>query len=185
MIPQIPSIGIERAHRTLRGAADFLGSGLGMSQWTPARGRYRAKVIGNGLRELDRFLNILLDEVALAAGWPSADVRALARLHNTGLKLDAVCLRLGMQRYDQARLRALGRCRATLFYCDGLVRKGDTRHVPSLTMGWPEDTASEGTAAELPIGEYLSITGDQIAWICRFYARIGGELAQIGLLASV
>ncbi|NIJ35285.1 hypothetical protein [Sphingomonas oligoaromativorans] len=180
VIAHTPSIGIERAHLTLRDAAAFLGSGLGRSQWTPVRGRYRAKMIGNGLRELDRFLNILLDEVALAAGWPSADVRALTRLHNTGLKLDAVCVRLGMQRDDQARLRALGRCRDTLFYCDGRVQRGDTRHMPRLTMGWPEDTISEGAAADLPVGDYLAITADQIAWVCRFYARIGGELAQMG-----
>lgn len=180
IIVQTPSIGIAQAHQTLLNAARFLGSSLGRSARVPIEGRYRARVVGNGLRELDRFLSILLDESATAAGWDAGELRMLARLRNTSAKLSSVRASLGLEASDEPRLRALGRCRDLLFHCDGVVRRGDTRDMQSLTPGWPID-GRDGLDAALQIGERLTVSPAELSWICAFYVRIGNELAAANL----
>ncbi len=135
-------------------------------------------MIGNGLRELDRFLSVLLDEVVLAAGWGDADLRMFGRLRNTANKWEAISVRLGLPTHDLARLRALGRCRGSLFYCDGVVRRGDTRQGRTLTLGWPTDGEDSGADVVLTLGECLAIGPAELAWVCAFYTRIGNDLAQ-------
>lgn len=171
VIAQNHVIGIEQAHLTLLNAARFFGSPGG----APMEGRYRAKVIGNGLRELDRFLSVLLDELAMAAGWNAADLRALARLRNTSIKLDTVCTRLGIDAVGWESLRALGRCRDALFHCGGTVRRGDTRHAQALTLIWPTGTGG-GAGAMIRIGELLSVGPAQLFWVGALYIRIGNDL---------
>ena len=177
VIPRTPSIGIDQAHRTLCNAAAFLGAGPPSTDIDPPGVRYPAKVLGNGLRELDRFLSVLLDEIATEAGWNAEDLAPLARLRNTANKLEAVCLRMRMEPRYAARLRALGRCRDMLFHCGGVVRRGDDRHAVTLTLGWPDDRA-EGLARVLPIGERLAVSPADLAWVCAFYVRIGDGLLQ-------
>ena len=177
-IPHPRSIGIEQAHRTLCNAARFLGSGLSDAGPTPIDGRYRAKVIGNGLRELDRFLSVLLDEVALAAGWERADLQRLANLRNTANKLGVIHGWLGRPMHDLPRLRALGRCRDCLFYCNGVVRRGDERRTASMTVGWPADARGDAAGVRLALGENLAVSPADLAWVCAFYDRIAGDLVE-------
>lgn len=177
-IPHPRSIGIAHAHRTLRNGTRFLGAGLNHAGLAPIDGRYRAKVIGNGLRELDRFLSVLLDEVALAAGWELPDLRRLANVRNTANKLALVHDRLGRSADDLSRLRALGRSRNCLFHCDGVVRRGDERHAASMTVGWPADVRGNGAGAQLALGESLAVTAADLAWVCAFYDRLAVELVE-------
>ena len=155
----------------------FFGAGPSSPGSDPGRARYPAKVLGNGLRELDRFLNILLDEVAAGAGWSAEDLAPLARTRNTPNKLAAVSLRMNIPAGHDVRLRALGRCRDTLFHCNGIVRRGDRRHGTTLTLGWPSE-ARGGLSRELQIGEHLSLSAADLAWICDFYVRIGDSLLE-------
>jgi hypothetical protein len=177
-IARYSSIGVGQAHRTLLAASRFLGSGLACSNGAAIAGRYRAKVLGNGLRELDRFLSVLLDEVAWAAGWDGAEHLALVRLRHTADKLGHVRSRPGVTDGDVARLRALAHCRNILFHCNGLVRRGDTRHAASLTLGWPAN-ADEGQAATiLRVGERLAVSPAELLWVCALYCRIGDALVR-------
>lgn len=132
-------------------------------------------MIGNGLRELDRFLSILLDEIAAEAGWSAEDLVPLARIRNTPNKLEAVCLRMNIDIGQDVRLRALGRCRDALFHCGGLVRRGDHRHAETLTLGWPRDSL-QAAPRVLRMGERLSVSPADLAWICAFYVSIGDNL---------
>lgn len=177
-IPHPRSIGIAQAHRTLRNGTRFLGAGLGHGGPAPIGGRHRAKVIGNGLRELDRFLSVLLDEVALAAGWERADLRRLANVRNTANKLATVHRWLGRPTDDLPRLRALGRSRDCLFHCNGVVRRGDERRMASMTVGWPADVRGDGAGVRLGLGERLAVTPADLAWVCAFYDRIAAGLVE-------
>ncbi len=135
-------------------------------------------MIGNGLRELDRFLSVLLDEVALATGWERAALRRLANVRNTANKFAAVHGWLGRPIDDLPRLRALGRNRDCLFHCNGVVRRGDERRASSMTVGWPIDASSDGTGARLALGESLAVSPADLAWVCAFYERIAGDLVE-------
>ncbi|WP_019832693.1 hypothetical protein [Sphingomonas sp. PR090111-T3T-6A] len=175
VIPRISSIGSDQAYSTLCTAALFFASGRDSPGINSVPPRYPSKVAGNGLRELDRFLNILLDEVAAEAGWSAEDLLLLARIRNTPNKLEKVCLRMNIEAGHDVPLRALGRCRDTLFHCGGVVRRGDDRDAQTLTLGWPNGLG--GTVAHvLRIGDQLSLSPADLAWISRFYIHIGDLL---------
>jgi hypothetical protein len=137
-------------------------------------GPHRSRVIGNGLRELDRFLNVLLDEVAAATGWVRADLQRLGRQRNTANKLGAVYGATTLPPDLLPRLRALARNRDCLFYNDGWVRRGDTRAASAMTTGWPAPSGEDGLA--IALGERLFVCEDTLAWICDLYRRIADDL---------
>lgn len=138
---------------------------------------YPAKVIGNGLRELDRFLSVFLDEFAAAGGWTSEDLVSLARIRNTPNKLEAICFRMNTETGHDTRLRALGRCRDALFHCGGLIQRGDHRHSRIFTLGWPGDAAG-GAPKVLDLGERFSVSAADLAWICAFYVSIADDIVR-------
>jgi hypothetical protein len=142
-------------------------------------GRYRAKVMGNGLRELDRFLNLLIDAVSDARGLP---VRPGQR--NTANKLGAYRAAMALPHRDEARLRALGRSRDCLFHCEGHVRRGDRRDDPAMTLGWPERDARNAPLRKVAIGQELTVSRSDLADVCRFYRRIAIELCGDGIQVS-
>jgi hypothetical protein len=134
----------------------------------PITGRFRAKVIGNGLRELDRFLNVLADEAAVAGG------RRPARTdRNTANKLRT--LFPGQPAGEHDRLVALARARACLFYCSGMVTRGDARGSQWLTVGWSD----AGQLRRFAVGTELSITSEDVADICGFYVGIATWLGAV------
>jgi hypothetical protein len=168
---------LARADATLRSGARFLAAGLqaaGEDARTlpaPITGRYRAKVIGNGLRELDRFLNVLLDEVAIATGRSASPAE-----RNTANKLRALFPDSAEPRGEHARLRALGRARDCLFYCGGMVTRGDASGSTWLTVGWSDARDRAGPLSRFRVGERLAITGEDVADICHFYLAIATRL---------
>lgn len=162
LAPPDRGVALDGAQATLQRGAAFLGRG----PW--ADGPYRARLIGNGLRELDRFLNILIGEVAAVLGIATGrhernTANALRRLRDT----------LGIADDDHARLTALGRSRDCLYYCGGVVRRGDTRGGNAMTSGWAE--GADGLR-RLPLGSALDVTQMQLAEACCYYAAIGDAL---------
>lgn len=158
-----------RAHATLCRGADFLPSWLrGLPEPRPGHAR-RSRVIGNGLRELDRFLSVLLDAASAKRG-----LAADTAQHNTANKLNDLGPGLGLVRGDDTRLRALGRSRSCLFYCEGIVRRGDTRQAPTMTAGWP----AGGTNALLvvPIGDQLDVLAADLDSVSSFYLRLADDI---------
>jgi hypothetical protein len=169
-----------QAHETLRTGARFFASWLSPSSAASRQGGmrhdYRSKAIGNGLRELDRFLNVLIDEVSLHHG--------VARLpgRNTARRVRGLRDVLGVPDRDHDRLVALGRSRACLFHCNGTVRNGDTRDAATMTLGWP-DGAGGTSPRRVALGRKVSLGRADIESIAKFYSGIGDELMQ-GISAS-
>lgn len=167
---------LARAEATLRRGARFLAAGLyaePLQARAPILGRYRAKVIGNGLRELDRFLNVLVDEVAIAAGQRTSPAE-----RNTANKLRALLTGAAQPGGEHARLRALGRARDCLFYCSGMVTRGDVAGSPWLTVGWADAPDRSGPLKQFRVGEQLIITADDVADVCDFYLSIATRLVR-------
>ena len=171
------AIGIELAHATLRAAALFLGA----DDLSPRRSVAPNKVVGNGLRELDRFLSILIDEVAVQASRDDAALDRLRSRRNTANKLRMLQAMLGRRHHpDHRRLRALGRSRDCLFYCDGRVRRADVRSGQMMTAGWPSHGAADaGDLMTTPLGGRLAVRRGDIDDVCRFYARVADELLAV------
>ncbi len=156
------------AHATLRRGARFLGSGH-----CAVEGRYRAKVIGNGLRELDRFLNVLIGEVARSCG-----VGLQRRQDNTANRLRSLRTAMAAADSDHARLRAFGRTRECLFHCAGIVGRGDARGGAMLTTGWRDATGLR----RVPVGDELIVSAGDIADACNYYEALAGQLLAEGAL---
>jgi hypothetical protein len=123
------------------------------------------------LRELDRFLSILLDEVAMAAGWHNPALRPILRVRDTARKLDIMSEKLGVHIEGAHQLRALNRCGNMFSYCDGIARRGDSRSAMRLTLGWPSDPSSQHD--HVLRGDRLTISMSQFASICLFYKSLG------------
>lgn len=140
----------------------FLGAGLRTGSGGPLaiEGPGRAKVIGNGLRELDRFLNLLIDEVAALIAPAGIDRVLFAQQRNTANKLRAIRAAMALPNPDHDRLRAVGRSRNCLFHCAGIVG----RNQESFDFATP---IVEGR---------LVMTPAQLKHICRFYERVAAEL---------
>lgn len=166
----VTSAELIRAHATLRRGSHFLGLGLGGPGAAPRaiEGRHRAKVIGNGLRELDRFLNLLVGEAARCRGiaMPRGE-------RNTANKLARLRRALRVPDPDHARLMALGRSRNCLFHCGGTVRRGDRRGEAAMTAGWHGEG---GVLRRVPVGAELAVSPDDLSEVCLFYRDIADRL---------
>lgn len=170
---------LRAAHRTLARATTFLGNGLSMEAIRqgprPIVGPHRAKVIGNSLRELDGFLNLLIDEVARSV-LPFDDQAAFRRQRNTANKLRTIRAAMAMPSPDHARLRAIGRSRDCLVYCGGIVRRGDGRGEMKMTAGWPWTGRGD---RRLGMGDRLDIGRENLAELCAFYDAVVIDLLGI------
>jgi hypothetical protein len=169
---------MRHASSTLFRGAAFLGACLrapivdDAESGSPAiAGCYRAKVIGNGLRELDRFLNLLIDAVSSAEGLPVRPGQ-----HNTANKLSAYRATKSLPNHDEDRLRALGRSRDCLFHCGGRVRRGDCRDAVAMTVGWPGRAANDAPLDRVMVGQDLTVTRGDLDDVCLFYRRIANDL---------
>ncbi len=169
-----PLRGAAAAHDTLTRGATFLAAlaerpviADGWPQGPQAR--TRARFVANCLRELDRFLHGLLDELGASAG---QTVREEQR--NTANKLRDLGVHRLAAEEDQRRLRALGRSSACLIHCDGWVRRPDVAGGQVMTAGW---SVSSGDALRrYPLGARLVPGSAEIIDICRFYDRLGKRL---------
>lgn len=163
---------LDRAYRTLCRGAGFFASPAGQGApppeiAAPISHRHRSKWIGNGLRELDRFLHHLLDAVAHAHG-----LGAAPNQRNSANKLHALREALGRCGDDHARLLALGATRACLFYCDGILRS------PAMAAAcWTGLGRSSLSAAPEP-GAMLVILPADLQCVGRFYQELADDIVQ-------
>jgi hypothetical protein len=132
-------------------------------------GRYRAKVIGNGMRELDGFLSVLVQALAGAHG-----IRLPERERNTANKVARLRRTLGVPDPDRAQLLALGRTRDCLFHCGGLVRRPDARGGKVMTLGW--HGAGGQALRRVALGERLEPSARDLRELCDYYRALAGRL---------
>lgn len=173
---------------TLHRGAHFVAGGCqppGGTMPTTIAGPYRAKVIGNSLRELDRFLNLLADEVGRSMARSPDDLRAIQREHNTANKIRSLRRRRGLASPDHERLRALGRSRDCMFHCDGLVMRGDAPGESHLTLGWTGGwTGGGGTTDDAPllrvgVGERIEVSSLSLIDVSRFYLGAATQMVML------
>lgn len=130
-------------------------------------------MIGNGLRELDRFLNVLIGEIARSCGVPLPHGQ-----DNTANKLRCLRQAMGTPDPDHVRLRAFGRTRDCLSHCAGTVGRGDARDGAALTTGWRGDSGLRRVA----VGAELTVSAGDLADACSFYEELAGRLVAEGAL---
>ena len=161
---------------TLQHGATFLGQGLRtVADGNAIEGQYQAKVIANGLRELDRFLNILADAVAAALKLPPLEQAKLSRQRNTANKLRQVHEYLGLSSPHHERLLAIGRYRNCLFYRGGAIDPGVTpQRFPISEPAPSHESGANGYA--LIADDRLVIDMHDITDMCRFYVSLGDAL---------
>lgn len=174
-----------RAAATLLRATDFLRGGLhpamrGAADGTLFPSTVRARVQANALAELDRFLHVLLDEVTRADGRHPTDAQ-----RNTPNKLRDWPGGLPARSAGYARLRALGRTRACLFHCGGIVRSGDRPGAEWMTAGWSAGPARPDELRRYALGERLLPSSGDLAQVCDFYDRIARDIMGIDCLPGV
>lgn len=168
---------LARAHATLERGAQFLGKGLDAGMARAIVGPYRAKVLGNGLRELDRFLQLLVLAIAATRG-----IALPEQERNTANMVARLRQALGTADPDRARLLALGRTRDCLFHCGGLVRRGDARGGAVMTIGW--HGAGGGSLLRVAVGERLDPSARELLDICLYYRALAARLlSEAGLAA--
>src|SRR5262245_413301 len=73
----------------MRGAAFLYGRASAFDADGVSSDGHRATVLGNSLRELDHFFNILLDELAAASGMSGQALRLFRRRRSAAAKLSA------------------------------------------------------------------------------------------------
>jgi hypothetical protein len=163
---------LDRAYRTLWRGARFFASPAG--QGAPPQGlavaishRHRSKWIGNGLRELDRFLHHLLDALGHAHGLGVAPGR-----RSSAHKLHALRAALGRDGDDHARLLALGATRACLFHCDGILRS------PAMAAACWAGLGRPNTPAAIEQGAWLVVLPADLQCVGDFYQELAENLLQ-------
>lgn len=127
-----------------------------------------ARLLGNRLRELDRFLSVLIDETLCVTTGGGGDRAAARDVRNTARKLRQLDIMAGP---DDARLRAIGRIAAVFRHCDGLIHNVSIHDDMRLADGLQPLAASMGER-----GTRLHMAPMTIVAICDFYREIGGRL---------
>lgn len=163
-----PSPALAAAIATMRRGTAFMGGGLVRAGGERVGDRYRARLAGNSLRELDRFLNLLIDAAVEAGGGAARPHQA-----NTAAKYRTIAPMGRRGTADHRRLLALGRSRACLFYCDGVVRRPDRRGGATMTIGWP---GADGRLGVRRLGEELRIDAADLGDIAAFYRRLADRI---------
>ena len=152
---------VEHYHATLANACAFL-----IRHSAPAHpatpSLIRLRRAGNCLKELDRFLTLLLDACARAGGMAARDLPSFERWTNTAGKLR----RISGSSAETQRLQAIDRLRRTA--C------GDERGRPPAMLIKDLAIATSGaTSGEKPAE---SLTNAALAAIAEFYLGIGNKL---------
>lgn len=168
------------AHLTLRRGTTFLSGSARRGTYGPAANMLHddtaVRLLGNGLRELDRFLTVLIEEVASSLGAADHDRYAFARLRNTANKLRAVRGMMDLANPDDLWLRAVGRLRVCLHHCRGEDRRPGSRDAFQLTGCDVIERRDAGT-----IRRTLVLTPPALEAISHGYRRMGDELvAELG-----
>lgn len=180
-----PQVELERAVALLLRAAycfdDVATNGILAHPWPSGNAAgVRARYVANCLRELDTFLKGVLDEVApTGAGQPrehNAANRVGRLLSATTPAPTLATLRLPSVTSDADRLRALGRSRACLWHCHGLVRRTDRPEVAWMSAGWCASGSTQ--LRRYDVGERMMPGGPELAGVAAFYHDLAGRIAR-------
>ncbi|WP_157215867.1 hypothetical protein [Flavisphingomonas formosensis] len=168
---------LQRAYVTLRSGAEFvMAYALGDVGDDGLPSFYRTRMLGNQLRELDRFLSVLTEETALFLGDPGHDGAAFARLRNTANKLRQVRAMMALASGDDERLRAIGRISACLHHCAGRIHAAALRRDVMIAHGDDGRIARFDPASPLRLASLTRIR------IGQFYRGIGDMLVSQALV---
>jgi hypothetical protein len=177
VIPAATDERLATAHRTLIRGGAFLAESLqaravgGRSGGDALSGPGGAKIVGNGLREMDRFLCLLLDEAARQVAPPDFDHADYSRRNNAAAKLRVFYALSGHTASGEDQLRAIGRVRACLHHCRGIV------HDPAVHADLA--AASSSVRPRNIEGSRLVISFDDLAAICNFYIECAAVLMRV------
>ncbi len=160
---------LEEAGATLVRASTFLRAAGQAPAAVPARSR--AHLACNALRELDRFLDVLVDEAAATLDGKLAS-RGFGRLRNVPNKLRAVHAVLDLPSPGHERLRAIGRVRECLHRRRGEARDAAIWDDLAVATGHPPAPAARGA--------WLVLATLDLTPICAFY-----EAITLALLAAL
>ncbi|WP_019517703.1 hypothetical protein [Sphingomonas sp. Mn802worker] len=180
-----PRVELERAAALLlhgaRCLSDLANEGVLSHRWPSGDAAgVRARYVANCLRELDTFLKGVLDVVApTPPGQP--------RRHNAANRVDRLlratapaptltAMRMPGVTTDVDRLRALGRSRACLWHCHGLVRRADRPEVAWMTAGWCAPASTR--LRRYGVGERMTPGGPELAGVAAFYHDLAGRIAR-------
>ncbi|RDE05763.1 hypothetical protein [Sphingomonas aracearum] len=161
---------VDRARGTLFAGTRFLSlraerGWLATSGDPDGAAEIRTRHLGNCLAELDRFLHVLMDTL---------DPAAPHGRHNAANKLAALRGDEGEPGGDGGRLRALGRSRACLRYCNGAVLRPDAPGLAWMTTGWTDP--STNALRRYDLGQRLALESRDMLDICRFYEALATDL---------
>jgi hypothetical protein len=76
---------------------------------------------------------------------------------------------------DVVRLRALGRSRACLWHCHGLVRRPDLNGGAWMTAGWSIPASTQ--LRRYALGEHLTPSGRELIDVSAFYHQLARKVA--------
>lgn len=127
---------------------------------------------GNHLRELDRLLSLLIDAAA-AHRRPADDQRSIARIRDTARKLHLVEQTITCAT-EAGRLRAIGRIRACLHHCGGVIHAASLHRDVSAAEGMAWQEPPPGHDIEESARLLLSVRA--MGAISELYRRIGDRL---------
>ncbi|WP_340316316.1 hypothetical protein [Rhizorhabdus argentea] len=106
----------------MRGTAFLYARAAALEQDGISSAAHRNTVLGNSLRELDLFLNILLDELAISSGLSGQTLRIFTRRRSATAKLAAYPALFGHRIDDRTRLLVLAERRGALL--SSAIRSG-------------------------------------------------------------
>jgi hypothetical protein len=138
----------------------------------------RARYVANCLRELDTFLKGLLDHTAPPPPGRPRRHNAANRVHDVARRTSGradIAGRDTIVAADVVRLRALGRSRACLWHCHGLVRRADQNSGAWMTAGWHAPASSE--LRRYALGERLAPVGRDLVGVAHFYHQLAYKVA--------
>ena len=179
VVVALPSIERDRATTLLLRGAHRLDQlareGALADPWPSGDGAgIRARYVANCLRELDTFLKGLLDHAAPSPFDGARRHNAANRVHAVARQSDHAATTTIVPA-DVARLRALGRSRACLWHCHGLVRRADQKSGAWMTAGWHAPASSE--LRRYALGERLAPVGRDLVGVAHFYRQLAYKVA--------
>lgn len=168
---------LHKAHATLKQGTNHVTSWArsDRSRAVTRNTLIHTRMLGNCLREFDRFLSICMDEAARHIDPSTPWDPAFTRLRNTPNKLCLVEERTGAATTRHDRLRAIGRISACLHHCSGQIHDPGIHHDVALAHG----TGWHPMPANRPPGAgpaRLSLTAMTVIRISLFYREIGDDL---------
>lgn len=160
------------AHVLLQRGAEFLSGAFAERVTTGSddRAGVRARVLGNGLREMDLFLRNLLAAVVPPSAGPAPPPR------NTARSFRLAADRLNLAECPAARLQALGRSRNCLYHEHGIVGRADADDPTSMAIGWWDARADGPALRRVGIGTRITLNRDDVVDVACFYGSLGDAL---------